>query len=336
MGTVGLSLPLASSTSCNMSVTTTALKLNNGLSIPILGLGTWKSQAGEVEKAVAYALKNGYRHLDCAAVYGNELEVGAGIAAAGVAREEIFVTSKLWNTKHHPEDVEATCRKTLADLGLTYLDLYLIHWPVSFERGDNKFPKNDDGTVRYDTSITPTETYLAMEKLVGLGLVRSIGLSNFNSEQIADILAKGSIKPATNQVECHPYLNQSKLIEFCKARDITVTAYSPLGSPDRPWAKPDDVKLLDDPKLKTIGDKYSKSPAQVLIRYQVQRGVIVIPKSVTPSRIDENAAVFDFSLTADEIATINSFDCNGRIIVPLLDGKERDAGHPHYPFNIEF
>merc|ERR1712059_153006 len=196
--------------------------------------GTWKSAPGQVTEAVEHALKSGYRHIDCAAVYGNEAEVGAGIRASGVAREDIFVTSKLWNTKHHPEDVEAACRKTLADLGLNYLDLYLIHWPVAFERGDVAFPKNEDGSLRYDIETHPTTTWLAMEKLVEKGLVRTIGLSNFNSEQITDILKKGSIKPVTNQVECHPYLTQAKLLEFCKERDITLTAYSPLGSPDRP------------------------------------------------------------------------------------------------------
>merc|ERR1719516_899295 len=218
-------------------------------------------------------------------------------------------------------------KKTLNDLGLDYLDLYLIHWPHAFKRGEDKFPKTEAGDVMYDQSIHPTDTWLAMEKLVEKGLVKSIGVSNFNSEQIEDILKRGNIKPVTNQVECHPHLNQEKLINFCKERDITITAYSPLGSPDRPWAKP------DDPKLKKIGEKYNKSPAQVLIRSQVQRGVIVIPKSVTPSRIDENAAVFDFALSEEDMDTITGFDCNGRMIVP-----ERDASHPHYPFqdDIEF
>ena len=139
-------------------------------------------------------------------------EVGEGIRASGVAREEIFVTSKLWNNKHHPEDVEAACRGTLADLGLEYLDLYLIHWPHAFQRGEVTFPKNEDGSVKFDETIHPTDTWLAMEKLVPLGLVRSIGISNFNSEQIADVLKRGSIKPVTNQVECQPYLNQAKLL----------------------------------------------------------------------------------------------------------------------------
>ena len=189
---------------------------------------------------------------------------------------------------------------------------------------------------RYDESIHPTDTWLAMEKLVKKGLVKSIGVSNFNSEQIEDILKKGNIKPVTNQVECHPHLNQERLVTFCKERDITITAYSPLGSPDRPWAKPDDPKLLDDPKIKEIADQYKKSPAQIVLRWQTQRGIIVIPKSVTPSRIEENGALFDFSLTEAEMKHINGFDCNGRVVVPMLNGKHRDAAHVHYPFNIEF
>jgi len=319
-----------------MSVSGTMVTLNNGMKMPILGLGTWKSKSGEVERAVEHAIKSGYRHIDCAACYGNEVEVGAGIKAGGVARSELFITSKLWNNKHHPEDVEAACKKSLADLGLDYLDLYLVHWPVAFERGDVPFPKNEDGTVRYDTTIPPIETWLAMEKLLAKGLVKSIGVSNFNSEQIADVLAKGSVVPVTNQVECHPYLNQAKLFNLCKDKGITLTAYSPLGSPDRPWAKPDDVKLLDDPKIVAMAAKYGKSPAQIIIRWQVQRGVIVIPKSVTPARIVENSSVFDFKLTDAEMQEVDGYDCNGRLIVPMLNGKPRDAGHPHYPFNIPF
>ena len=258
--------------------------------------------------------------------------MGAGIVASGVARSEIFVTSKLWNTKHHPEDVEAACRKTLADLGVDYLDLYLMHSPVAFARGEG-YPRNEDGTIKFGDPdpVHPTTTWLAMEKLVKKGLTKSIGLSSFNSEQIADVLAKGSVKPVTNQVECHPYLGQAKLLDFCKERGITITAYSPLGSPDRPWAQPGEPLLLDDPKVKAIASKHSKSPAQVLIRWQVQRGVIVIPKSVTPARIEENANIFDFQLSAEEMKKIESIDCNGR-----LSPMEVFAAHPHYPFHAEF
>jgi len=312
----------------------TSLTLNNGMKMPFLGLGTWKSKPGEVESAVEHALRTGYRHLDCAAFYGNEVEVGAGIVASGVPRSEIFITSKLWNTKHHPDDVEAACRKTLEDLGLDYLDLYLIHWPVAFQRGEDALPKNEDGTVAYDTEIHPTTTWFAMEKLVEKGLTKSIGLSNFNSAQIADVLEKGSVKPVTNQVECHHYLGQAKLFGFCKERDISITAYSPLGSPDRPWAQPGEPLLLDDPKIKAIATRHSKSPAQVLIRWQVQRGIIVIPKSVTPTRIEENANIFDFKLSEEEMKEIASFDCNGRLLgAKILDGF---AAHPHFPFNLDF
>jgi len=316
-----------------MSVT-----LNTGAAMPQLGLGTWKSKPGEVAAAVEAALRAGYRHIDAAHVYGNEKEVGAGIRASGVPRADIFVTSKLWNTKHHPDDVEASCRTTLSDLGLDYLDLYLVHWPHAFQRGDNTFPKNDDGTVKYDETLHPTDTWLAMEKLVGAGLTKAIGVSNFNSEQIEDVLKKGSIKPATNQVECHPYLGQAKLLEFCRARDITLTAYSPLGSPDRPWAQPGEATLLEDPQLKEIAAKHGKSTAQVLIRWQIQRGVIVIPKSVTASRIKENGDVFDFKLSEEEMAQIGSFDRGpeGRLVIPMLNGKPRDGAHKFFPFNIEF
>ena len=175
-----------------------------------------------------------------------------------------------------------------------------------------------------------------MEKLVKLGLVKSIGLSNFNSEQIKDIMNKGSIKPVMNQVECHPYLSQEKLLKFCEDQGIKITAYSPLGSPDRPWAQPDDVELLKEPKLKEIGQKYEKTPAQVLIRWQIQRGVVVIPKSVTPARIEQNGKVFDFKLGEVEMKHIASFECNGRIILPMDNGKPRDGDHPHFPFNIKY
>jgi len=315
----------------------TSVTLNNGKTMPLLGLGTWKSAPGEVARAVEHALKVGYRHIDGAYLYANEKEVGEGIRASGVAREEIFVVSKLWNTKHNPEDVEVACRKTLDDLGLEYLDLYLIHWPHAYQRGDVPFPTNESGQVIYDESLHPTDCWLEMEKLVKKGLVKSIGVSNFNSVQIKDILEKGSIKPVTNQVECHPYLNQSKLLEFCQGHGITITAYSPLGSPDRPWAPKGEVGLLDDPKIKEIADKYKKSSAQILIKWQIQRGVIVIPKSVNPGRIEENANIFDFKLTPEEMEVIDSFNRpDGRLIDPKIIIEKPVAVHKHYPFNIEF
>ena len=199
--------------------------------MPMLGLGTWQSKPGEVAAALKVALDLGYRHIDAAEIYENEVEVGEGIRQSGVAREELFITSKLWSNRHHPEDVEAACRKTLQDLGLQYLDLYLIHWPMAFRRGNDLFPLDSEGNVLFDETIEPTEVWLAMEELVSKGLVRSIGVSNFNQTQLEDILKRGTIRPAVNQIERHPYLSMASLTTYCQAEDIVVTAYSPLGSP---------------------------------------------------------------------------------------------------------
>jgi len=306
-------------------VKNTVSKLNNGLSMPIFGLGTYESKPGEVEGAVKEALKCGYRHLDCASRYANEKEVGEGIVASGVPREEIFVTSKVWITKLKPSLVEKQCRKTLSDLGLKYLDLYLVHWLTTMVDSDEVVPKDENGKPRYDTSFSLVDTWKAMEDLVAKGLTKSIGISNFNSQQVEKICSNSTIKPVTNQVECHPFLNQAKLLKFCSERGVTLTAYSPLAR-----AKPGEKSLFDQPKIKTIAEKYNKSPAQIVLRWQTQRGVITIPKSVTASRIQENAQVFDFRLTEQEMGEVDSLDCNGRIVIPPW------SDHPEYPFNIEF
>ncbi|XP_014847746.1 PREDICTED: alcohol dehydrogenase [NADP(+)] A-like isoform X1 [Poecilia mexicana] len=319
----------------------TFVTLSSGQRMPLVGLGTWKSAPGQVKQAVLAALDGGYRHIDCAAVYGNEQEVGDALAlrvgpGKALRRDEVFVTSKLWNTKHDPEDVEEACRSSLTHLGLSYLDLYLMHWPMAFKRGKELMPRRDDGSICYsDTHYR--DTWKAMENLVDKGLVKAIGLSNFNARQIDDIIAIARHKPVVNQVECHPYLSQADLLSHCRSLAVCVTAYSPLGSGDRPWASPDEPSLLADPRLGAIAERYQKSPAQVILRWNVQRGVVCIPKSVTASRIQENLRVFDFSLSPEDIRLIDSFNRNTRFIIPTVekDGKKvwRDGEHPHFPFH---
>uniref|UniRef100_UPI00358F2AA0 aldo-keto reductase family 1 member A1 isoform X1 n=1 Tax=Myxine glutinosa TaxID=7769 RepID=UPI00358F2AA0 len=269
--------------------------LNSNHEMPVLGLGTWQGKADQVKTAILHAFAVGYRHIDCAYVYGNEDEIGEALQEAlgpgkDLKREEIFVTSKLWNCKHHSEDVEGACRKSLAQLKLDYLDLYLIHWPYAFARGDVDFPKTETGEMHYDV-VDYRETWRAMEKLVSAGLVRSIGLSNFNARQIDEIVASSTIKPAVLQVECHPYLPQTRLLAHCQEFHIVMTAYSPLGAPNRGWKMDNERVLLLEPKVVAIAQRHSRSVAQVLLRCLMQRDITAIPKSVTASRIEENAKV---------------------------------------------
>eukprot|EP01120_Amphizonella_sp_Union-15-10_P005286 TRINITY_DN1602_c0_g1_i2.p1 TRINITY_DN1602_c0_g1~~TRINITY_DN1602_c0_g1_i2.p1 ORF type:complete len:357 (-),score=66.14 TRINITY_DN1602_c0_g1_i2:91-1161(-) len=311
-----------------------SITLKTGQLMPLLGLGTWKSKPGEVAAAVKTALELGYRNIDCAYVYGNEKEIGAALKevfdSGKVKREEVFITSKLWNTFHNKELVRKNIESSLSNLGLKYLDLYLIHWPHAFKPGTENFPKKEDGSIDY-SDVHFLETWPAMEELVKEGLTKAIGLSNFNSKQIEQVLNIAKVQPSVLQVECHPYLNQKKLVDFAASKGIVVTAYSPLGSADRPWAKPEDPSLLDDPKIAPIAKKHNKSNAQVILRWLVQRGIVAIPKSVNPERLKANIDIFDFELDESEMDVIYTFNKPWRAC-PL----DRDREHPLYPFKEEF
>jgi alcohol dehydrogenase (NADP+) len=300
-----------------------SLRLNTGALIPVVGLGTWKSKPGEVQEAVKAALACGYRHIDCAAVYGNESEVGEGVKLSGVPREEIFITSKLWNAEHAAADVEPACRKTLKDLGTDYLDLYLIHWPVCLRRGHSMPPTKDDFI-----DIPLEETWKALESLVEKGLCKAIGLSNFSAKRMEHLLSFAKVKPAMNQVEGHPYLQQPKLKEFCEKHGILLTCYGPLGSPDRPARVVDesDPVLMEDATLVEIGKSAGRPVADVLIRWAVQRGTIVIPKSVTPSRIDSNLKTALDPLPADTMEKLGAMDRHLRLFKGHLWTPEGTTG----------
>ncbi|KAH8813510.1 NADP-dependent oxidoreductase domain-containing protein [Flagelloscypha sp. PMI_526] len=264
------------------------ITLNNGTEIPQIGLGTWLSAPGEVKKAVEHALKVGYRHIDAALIYKNQPEVAEGIAASGVPRKDIFLTSKLWNNHHRLEMITPDLDLTLKQLGTDYLDLYLIHWPVPFEPTDDfeeLIPSRDgSGSPDIDANapgIVPI--WLEMVKLLKTGKVKAVGVSNFTVKHLKMLAEASDVVPAVNQVEAHPLLQQPDLEEYCKEKGIHITAYSPLGN-----NLAGRTKLVDTEKVVAIAKKAGKDPAQVLIGWGVSRGFSVVPKSVTPSRIESN------------------------------------------------
>jgi diketogulonate reductase-like aldo/keto reductase len=258
--------------------------LNNGLKMPQLGYGVWQVADDQATAAVAKAIEVGYRSIDTAMIYKNEVGVGKAIKESAVPREELFITTKVWNSDQGYENTLRAFDESLERLGLDYVDLYLIHWP----------------TPKFDEYV---DTYKALEKLYHDGRVKAIGVCNFEIEHLERILNECDVKPVLNQVECHPYLTQNELKDFCAKHEIYVEAWSPLEQGG---------EVLQDEAITKIAKTHSKSPAQVILRWHLQNNTIVIPKSVTPSRIEENFNIFDFELSAEEMSVISGLNRNRR------------------------
>ncbi|KAI6701143.1 hypothetical protein NL676_015467 [Syzygium grande] len=290
-----------------------AVTLSSGFKIPAIGLGVWRMEKQEMRDLIINSIKIGYRHFDCAADYLNEAEVGEALAEALqmglVKREELFITTKLWNSDHG--HVVEACKDSLKKLQLDYLDLYLIHFPIATKHtgvGKTGSALDDEGVLEIDTTITLETTWRAMEDLVSMGLVRSIGISNYDIFLTRDCLAYSKVKPAVNQIETHPYFQRDSLVKFCQKHGICVTAHTPLGgaAANAEWFG--SVSCLEDPVLKGLAEKYKKTVAQVVLRWGIQRNTVVIPKSSKVERLEENFQVFDFELAEEDMALIKSID----------------------------
>ncbi|XP_050667784.1 aldo-keto reductase AKR2E4-like isoform X1 [Leptidea sinapis] len=300
-------------------------KLNDGNEIPAIALGTGRGTAKEsetledVRQAVYWAIEAGYRHIDTAAVYFDEEQVGQGIAQAIadklVTRKDLYITTKLWNDKHRREQVVPALKDSLKKLGLDYVDLYLIHFPVAVKADGS----SDD--VHY------VDTWKGMMEAKELGLTRSIGVSNFNTTQIADLIQRTKVVPAVNEIEVNPTLTQEALVNYCQSQGIVVMGYSPFGFLVSRRSASAPPPRSDDPVLVAMAQKYGKTTAQIVLRYLIERGIVPIPKSTNKARIVQNKDIFDFSLTPAEVEAINKFNKNIRVI-----SISSWQNYPLYPF----
>lgn len=306
------------------------LKLHSGDGLPSVGLGLWKVAPKDCGGVVREAIEVGYRHFDSACDYANEEAVGQGIREAidsGLcAREDLWITSKLWNTYHAGEHVRPACERSLKDLGLDYFDLYLVHFPIAqkFVPFETRYPPEwiydpEADSPAMELASTPMhETWRAMEALVREGLVRNIGVCNFGTSQLRDLIAGAEIPPAVLQVESHPYLTQEKLLRFCHDQDMACTAFSPLGALS--YVSLDMAEegesVIESAPIRAIAARLDRTPAQVVLRWGIQRGTAIIPKSENRARMQENLAVFDFELSPADMAAISDLNQNRRFNDP--------------------
>jgi alcohol dehydrogenase (NADP+) len=300
-----------------------------------IGLGTWKSATEDVYKAVYHALTHGYRHIDCAPIYMNEKPVGQAIhdsiSSSGIQREDLWITSKLWNSFHAYNDAISALKETLHFMQLDYLDSFLIHWPVAMKKSVGHARAQSASDFISLKDITLEETWQALIDCQKLGLTRTIGVSNFSQSKIEAISLATGIKPFINQVECHPLLSQQPLLNYCQENNILFTAYSPLGSSDRPapLKQANEPSLLQHPTINEIATQHNVSNANILLAWGLSRNTIVIPKSTQVAHIDSNLAASNIQLTHDNIMTINTLNQDFRFI----DGRFFEK--PGSPYNRE-